>query len=346
MVAIHHRGGAGDSGDGAAGGGGPQARRFARIVVLDGATLDPGDNPWDGIAAFGPLEVHARTPPALVVERARGAAVVLTNKTVLDAKAFAALPDLRLVCVLATGVNVVDSAAAARHGVTVCNVPGYGAESVAQHVFALLLEVTNAVGEHATAVRNKEWAFAPDFSFWKRPLLELAGGTMGIVGHGRIGARVGEIAHAFGMNVKAFSPSRRIAAGYEGFAWASVGELFADSDVVTLHCPLTHDNTRFVNADLLATMREGSILVNTARGDLIDEAALVAALDTGRPRAAALDVLSREPPSSAHPLAAHPRCVVTPHIAWATLAARRRLMSIAAANIRAFAEGRPQNVVA
>jgi len=343
---MHHIGGAGNSGDGAPRGGDPQQRRFARLVVLDGATLDPGDNPWDDVAGFGPLEVHNRTPPSLVLERARGAEVVLTNKTVLDAAAFAALTDLRLVCVLATGVNVVDLAAAARHGVTVCNVPGYGVESVAQHVFALLLEVTNAVGEHAAAVRNGEWALAPDFCFWKRPLTELAGRTMGIVGHGRIGARVGEIAHAFGMNVKAFSPSRRRAAAYEGFSWATVAEIFATADVVTLHCPLTHDNARFVNAKLLATMRDGSVLVNAARGDLIDEADLVKALGAGRPVAAALDVLSTEPPPRAHPLAAHPRCVVTPHIAWATVAARRRLMGITAANIRAFAEGRPQNVVA
>jgi glycerate dehydrogenase len=320
-------------------------RRFSRIVVLDGATLDPGDNSFDEIAAFGPLEVHARTAADLVVDRARGAEIVLTNKTVLNGASFEELPDLRMVGVLATGVNVVDMAAAARRGVVVCNVPGYSVPSVAQHVFALLLEVTNAVGEHAAAVRAKEWAACADFSFWKRPLVELAGKTMGIVGHGRIGADAGRIAHAFGMKVLAFSPSQRIGADYEGFAWASLQEIFADSDVVSLHCPLTSQNTRFVDAALLATMREGSVLVNTARGDLVDEAALVAALDHGRPSFAALDVLSVEPPPASHPLASHPRCIVTPHIAWASLAARRRLMDITVANIRAFAEGRPQNVV-
>ncbi|MFN2425064.1 MAG: D-2-hydroxyacid dehydrogenase [Candidatus Binatia bacterium] len=321
------------------------AKCFSRIVVLDGATLDPGDNPWDEIAALGPLEVHARTPPALVLERARGADVILTNKTVLDDVTLAELPDLRLLGVLATGVNVVDVAAATRQGITVCNVPGYSAYSVPQHVFALLLELTNAVGEHANAVRGDEWARAVDFSFWKRPLTELAGKTIGIIGHGRIGARVGEIAHALGMKVLAYSPSRSNGAGYDGFAWASIAEIFATADVVTLHCPLTNDNVRFVNSDLLSTMRDGSILVNTARGDLVDEAALVDALNAGRPSAAALDVLSQEPPPTGHPLATHRRCIVTPHIAWATLAARKRVMTITAANIRTFAEGCPQNTV-
>ncbi len=320
--------------------------RFARIVVLDGATVDPGDNPWHEVEAFGPLEVHARTPRDLVAARGRGAEVVLTNKTVLDAAAFEALPGLKLVCVLATGVNVVDLDAACRRGVTVCNVPGYSLEAVPQHTFALLLEATNAAGEHAEAVRRGEWAKAPDFSMCRRPLVELAGKTIGIVGHGLIGSKVGEIAHAFGMNVRAFSPSRRNPGRYEGFAWSAIEEIFANADVVSLHCPLTSGNARFVDAALLATMRDGSVLVNTARGDLIDEPALARALDAGRPWMAALDVLSSEPPPPDHPLASHPRCIVTPHIAWASLAARRRLMQVTAANIRAFAEGRPENVVA
>lgn len=321
------------------------AKAFARIVVLDGATLDPGDNPWDAVSAFGPLEVFPRTPPDKVLERSRSADLVLTNKTVLDANFFAAMPGLRLVGVLATGVNVVDLEAAARHGVTVCNVPGYSADSVAQHVFALVLEGANAVAEHAAAVRGGLWSSAPDFSFCTRPLTELAGLTMGIVGHGRIGARVGELAHAFGMNVLAYSPSRRKAGASERFAWASVEEIFARADVVSLHCPLTESNRRFVGAALLATMREGSLLVNTARGELVDELALAAALDAGRPGAAALDVLSVEPPPRDHPLVRHPRCLVTPHVAWATLAARRRLMAITADNIRAFVDGEPIHVV-
>lgn len=336
MAASEHTRAAGNS---------APARRFERIVVLDGATVDPGDNPWDDVEAFGSLEVHDRTPPELVAERARGAEVVLTNKTVLDAAALETLPDLRLVCVLATGVNVVDLDAAGRRGVVVCNVPGYSLEAVPQHTFALILEAANAVGLHAQAVRDGEWASAPDFSMWKRPLVELAGRTIGIVGHGLIGARVGEIAHAFGMNVLAFGPSRRTPGLYDGFAWAGIAEIFANADVVSLHCPLTKDNERFVDAALLATMRDGSLFVNTARGGLVDETALVRALDAGRPSMAALDVLSSEPPPADHPLASHPRCIVTPHIAWASLAARRRLLQTTAANIRAFAEGRPQNVV-
>jgi glycerate dehydrogenase len=321
------------------------ARRFGRIVVLDGATVDPGDNPWDDVEALGSLEVYDRTPRELVAERARGAEVVLTNKTVLDAAAIESLPDLRLVGVLATGVNVVDLDATRRRGIVVCNVPGYSLEAVPQHTFALMLEATNAVGLHAQAVRDGEWAGAPDFSMWKRPLVELAGRTIGVVGHGLIGAKVGEIAHAFGMKVLAFSPSRRNPGRYDGFAWGSVAEIFANADVVSLHCPLTKDSERFVDAALLATMRDDSLLVNTARGGLVDETALARALDAGRPSMAALDVLSLEPPPADHPLTSHPRCIVTPHIAWASLAARRRLLQTTAANIRAFADGRPQNVV-
>lgn len=334
MVATHHKDGGRNS-----------AAAFRRIVVLDGATLDPGDNPWDAVAALGPLTVHARTPPGLVVERCRGADAILTNKTVLDEEILGQLPEARVIAVLATGVNVVDVAAAARGGITTCNVPDYSAASVAQHVVALVLEWTNAVGLHAAAVRDDEWARARDFSFWKRPLRELDGLTIGLVGHGSIGERVGRIAHALGMNVLACTPSRRNPPGYDGFSWADLATLFAESDVVSLHCPLTAQNHRFVGADLLGRMRAGSLLVNAARGALVDEAALVAALDRGRPAGAALDVLEAEPPPPDHPLVAHPRCLVTPHVGWATLAARRRLMQVTAANLRAFAAGRPQNVV-
>lgn len=315
------------------------------IVVLDGATLDPGDNPWDELARLGDLEVHPRTAPADVVRRAYGARVVLTNKTVLDREAFTALPGLELVCVLATGVNVVDLEAAAGHGVTVCNVPEYSSDSVAQHVFALMLELVSGVGEHDAAVRDGEWSRCPDFSFWKRPLRELAGSTMGIVGHGRIGSRVGEIARAFGMHVMAFSPSRSRAGRAPGFRWASIEEIFASADVVSLHCPLTADNARFVDARLLASMKPGAVLLNTSRGGLVDEEALASALGRGCPSAAALDVLSVEPPPVDHPLVGLPNCLVTPHVAWSTLAARRRLLTITAANVRTFFEDRPQNVV-
>ncbi|HYC53787.1 MAG TPA: D-2-hydroxyacid dehydrogenase [Candidatus Binatia bacterium] len=316
-----------------------------KIVVLDGATLNPGDNPWDAVAALGELEVHDRTPAEAVIQRANGASVVLTNKTPIDAAALEALPQLRMISVLATGTNVIDLVAAERAGVVVCNVPEYSTESVAQHVFALLLEVTSAVGEHAAAVRAGQWSRSDDFSFWLRPTAELAGKVFGIVGHGRIGARVGEIAHAFGMSVLAHSPSRSRAAAYERFSWASVEDIFARSDIVSLHCPLTATNERFVGAALLASMRDQSILLNTARGGLIDEPALAAALAEGRPAAAALDVLSQEPPPPGHPLLQARHCWITPHLAWSTLSARRRLMHETARNVRAFLEGEPRNVV-
>ena len=313
--------------------------------MLDGATLAPGDNPWDEVAELGQLVVYERTPLHLVVERTAAADIVLTNKTPLNAASLEALPRLRMIGVLATGTNVVDLDAAGRLGIVVANVPEYSTDSVAQHVFALLLDVTNVVAEHADAVRAGRWAASPDFSFWLRPTTELAGKTFGIIGHGRIGARAGQIAHALRMNVLAYSPSRRVVAEYQPFAWGSVEEIFASADVVSLHCPLTPQNERFVSAERLSSMRPGSVLLNTSRGALIDEVALAAALRAGRPAAAALDVLSQEPPPIDHPLLLADNCRITPHIAWSSVAARRRLMHETAANIRAFMNGSPRNVV-
>ncbi len=324
-----------------------------RIVVLDGATLNPGysagqscgDNPWDEIAALGELSVHDRTPAACVLERAAGAAVLLVNKTRLEAAVIRALPQLRLIAVTATGTDVVDVQAAADCGVVVCNVAQYASDSVAQHVFALLLEITNAVGEHSRSVREGRWQRSPDFCYWIRPTIELAGKTLGLVGHGRIGARVGEIGHALGMDVMASSLSRSRPALYPSFRWESVEQVFAEADVVSLHCPLTRENAGFVGAALLASMKPHSILINTSRGALVDEHALAGALACGRPAAAALDVLSVEPPIDDNPLLAAPEAVITPHMAWSTLAARRRLMRESAANVAAFLAGRPRNVV-
>lgn len=319
-----------------------------RIVVLDGHTLNPGDNPWDELATLGELEVYERSAPVEVVPRARGAEIVLTNKTVLDAAALAALPELRFVAVLATGYNVVDVAAARARGIVVANVPEYGTDSVAQHVLALLLELASGVGEHDAAVHAGEWQRCPDFSFWRRPLVELAGLTFGIVGFGRIGRRVGELANALGMRVIASGRSGAAYAGdpsWPGFARQPVEVLFAASDAVSLHCPLTADNVRFVNAALLARMRPSAFLINTARGGLVDESALAAALARGELAGAGLDVVSEEPIRDDNPLLAAPRCILTPHLAWATLAARRRLMAIAVANVRAWLAGAPINVV-
>jgi len=322
------------------------ATNAVRIVVLDGHTLNPGDHSWEGVAALGDFTVYDRTPPALVRERARGAAILITNKTVLDSAVIGDLPELRFIAVLATGYNVVDIVAARARDIPVSNVPEYGSDSVAQHAFALLLELSNRVGEHAAAVRAGEWSRSEDFCFWLRTPTELRGLTLGIVGFGRIGRRLGEIAHVFGMNVLA-TPSRSDpeAPGYEPFAWAKTDAIFRLADVVSLHCPLTVDNERFVDADLLASMKPSALLLNTARGALIDEAALAAALHKGTIAGAGLDVVAVEPMNVDNPLVDAPNCVITPHIAWATLAARRRMMQTTADNVRAFLAGKPIHVV-
>jgi len=312
-----------------------------RIVVLDGHTLNPGDNPWDDLAALGALTVHDRTAPDQVMARAAGAEVLLTNKTLLDAATLARLPELRFIAVLATGYNVVDVDAARARGVPVANVPEYGTGDVAQHAIALLLELSQRTGAHARAVAAGEWARAPDFSFWLAPPRSLDGVTLGLVGYGRIARRVAAIARALGMRVLAASPSRR----GDPDGWRDVPALFDESDAVSLHCPLTAANARFVDAALLARMRPGAVLINTARGGLIDEPALAAALRDGPLAAAALDVLAQEPPPADHPLVGLPNCVITPHIAWASLAARRRLMAATVANVAAFVAGAPVNVV-
>jgi len=308
-----------------------------KIVVLDGRTLNPGDNPWDPVARFGELTVFDRTPAAEVVQRARDADIVLTNKTPLDARAIAALPRLRFISVLATGYDVVDVAAARARNVPVSNVPEYGTESVAQHTFALLLELCNQTGRHAAAVTAGEWSRSPDFSFWKSPLVELAGSTMGVVGNGRIGRRVGDIARGFGMRV--------VHASAREPRSPQLLELFATADVVSLHCPLTAENARFVDRALLRSMKRSAFLVNTARGGLIDEHALRAALDAGEIAGAGLDVVSREPIDPRSPLLGAPNIVITPHLAWASLAARQRLMGETARNVEAFLAGTPINRV-
>ncbi len=319
-----------------------------RIVVLDGATLNPGDLSWEGLAALGELRVYDRTAAEDVLERARGAEILLTNKTRLGRSVLDALAELRFVAVLATGYDVVDVSAARARGIPVSNVPEYGTESVAQHTFALLLELTNAVGEHARAVRDGEWGRSPDFCFWRQPIVELSGRTIGLVGLGRIGRRVGSLAHAFGMRVLAAGrsgrPRHEADVGYP-VGWRDVPALFAEADVLSLHCPLTEENRRFVDASLLARMKPHAVLINTARGGLVDEPALRAALEAGRIAGAALDVVSAEPMPDDHPLRDCPRCIVTPHIAWASRAARARLLAAAVENVRSFLAGAPTCVV-
>lgn len=315
------------------------------LVVLDGYTLNPGDNPWDDLDKLGALTVYDRTPPASVVERARDAEIVLTNKTLLGADILGRLPRLRFIAVLATGYNVVDIAAATAAGIVVSNVPEYGTDSVAQHTLALLLELCQQVGAHDADVHAGQWADCPDFSFWRSAPLELSGLTLGIVGFGRIGRRVGELAHALGMRVLANGGRSRGQPGYAPFAWSEVDEIFEHSDVVSLHCPLTAENARLVNAARLRRMKPTAYLLNTSRGGLVDEADLAAALAAGRIAGAAVDVVSEEPVRPTNPLLSAPNCIITPHMAWASLAARRRLMATTVANVAGFLHGAPVNVV-
>ena len=307
-----------------------------RIVVLDGHCLDPGDLSWDALAQLAPLTVFPRTAPADIVARAREAEIILLNKVPLSAATLAELPELRFIGVLATGHNIVDSAAARARNIPVSNIPTYGTQSVAQHVFALLLELTQRTGHHAASVRDGQWAKSADWCYWDGSLVELAGLTLGIVGAGRIGQAVGRIGEGFGMKVKFATRS----AGR-----AALEAVLRESDVVSLHCPLTPDTKQLINATTLAWMKSAAFLINTGRGALIDEAALAAALRAGRLAGAGLDVVTVEPPPTDNPLLGAPNCLITPHIAWATTAARRRLMQIAVENVRAFIAGKPQNVV-
>lgn len=316
---------------------------MTRIVVLDGRTVNPGDNPWDELAELGELVIYDRTERARVVERALGADILLTNKTWLDAEALAVLEGLKGICVLATGYNVVDVHAARERGIPVCNVPSYSSESVVEHTFALLFELARAVGLHDRAVRAGEWENSPDFCFWKTPQLELCGKTMGVVGYGSIGRRVAEVARAFGMRVVATRSSRH--SGADEVEFLPLEAIFSRADVLSLHCPLTPETEQLIRWDRLVTMKRTSLLLNTARGALVREEDLARALDQGVIAGAALDVLDSEPPKPSNPLLRAPRCLLTPHLAWTTLEARRRLVRTSVDNVRALLAGRPIHVV-
>jgi glycerate dehydrogenase len=316
-----------------------------RIVILDGYTLNPGDLSWEGIERLGELTVHDRTNPEAVPERAKNAAILLTNKALVSAESLARLPSLKFISVLATGYNIVDVDAAARRGIPVSNVPVYGTDSVSQFVMAMLLHLCHRVGLHDAAVKAGEWTAGPDWSFWKTPQVLLAGKKMGIVGFGRIGRRVGELAHAFGMEVIADDHRPEARPAYGPFSWKPLKSLFAEADVVSLHCPQTKENTRFINADLIGLMKKAAVLINTARGGLIDEPALLRALNAGDIAAAALDVVSVEPIREDNPLLRARNCVITPHMAWSTLGARALLLEETVKNIKAFLAGTPVNVV-
>ena len=314
------------------------------IVILDGYALNPGDLSYDRLQQFGALKVYDRTAPEQVIERAAEADALLINKVVLGEREFAQLPRLRYIGVQATGYNVVDVEAARRYGITVTNIPAYSTDSVAQMVMAHLLGITQNVGYYAQQNREGRWGANPDFCYWDTPLIELAGKQMGIVGFGRTGSAVARLAQAFGMKVAVYT-SKPQSELPEGVAKVALDELFATSDVVSLHCPLVPATQGLVNAGRLEMMKPTAILINTARGPVVDEQALADALNSSVIYAAGIDVLCEEPPRGDSPLMKARNCFVTPHIAWATIEARTRLLDICEANLRAFCEGHPQNVV-
>ena len=313
-----------------------------KTVVLDGFCLNPGDLEWAVFEQLGELTVYDRTPANLVVERSKDADALLTNKTVLNAENMSQIPNLKYVGVLATGYNVVDLEYAASRGIAVTNIPAYSTASVAQMVFAHILNITNSVEHHSQLVHNGAWLSSIDFCFWDRPQVELSGKTIGLVGLGNTVMATARIALAFGMKVIAVTTKKNLP---DGIKSVSYSDLWQQSDIISLHCPLSADTRNLVNANTIAQMKPTAIVINTGRGPLIDERALADALNTGRIAAAAVDVLSTEPPAADNPLLSARNCQITPHIAWATREARQRLMGIAFANLKAFADGSPVNVV-
>lgn len=315
-----------------------------KTVVLDGHALNPGDLSWDFLAQFGTYTVYDRTPEDQIVSRIGDAEIVLLNKTPISAATLDACPSIKLICVLATGYNVVDCSAAKVRGIPVCNVPDYGTAAVAQFTFALLLELCHQVGHHGKTVRDGKWCDCADFCYWDTPQMELAGKTIGIIGFGRIGRAVGNIAKAFGMRVIAYNRSQCD----EGKAignYVNLDELLTTADIISLHCPLSAENTGIINEDSIAKMKDGVILLNTARGPLVDEAAITAALESGKVRGFACDVISSEPMKENNPLKSAPNCIVTPHMAWAPVESRQRIAACTERSIRAFMEGSPINTV-
>lgn len=315
-----------------------------KIVVLDGQGVNPGDISWNRIEELGELTVYPRTAPEEVLQHVGNAEIALTNKTVFDADIIAQLKNTKYIGVLATGYNVVDTKAARERGIVVTNIPAYSTDSVAQMVFAHLLNVSNHVDHYAEETRNGVWSRCLDFCYWNTPLFELAGKTLGIVGLGHIGMKVAQIAQAFGMNVLAYT-SKSPDQLPEWIRKTTLDGLFGASDVVSLHCPLTDTTRELMNSASIEKMRDGAILINTGRGPLVNEADVADALASGKLDAYCADVLSSEPPSASNPLIGVPNAFITPHVAWATLEARLRLMDIAVCNIKSFLAGSPTNVV-
>lgn len=318
-----------------------------KIVVLDGFALNPGDLSWEGLTQLGDVKIYDRTQNEEIVERSQGAQIVLTNKTPLRANVLQQLPELRYIGVLATGYNIIDVQQAILNKIIVTHIPSYGTSSVAQFVFALILELCHHVGRHSTLVHQGEWSTSPDWCFWRSPLIELSGKTMGILGVGRIGMHTARIAGAMGMKVIAANSKvkQSLQVPFDGFRWVSQDELFRSSDIISLHCPLMESTEKIINSAQIRLMKSNVILINTARGELVEENDLAQALSEKRIAGAALDVLSTEPPEADNPLLHAPNCVITPHIAWASVEARTRLLQTAIDNVASFLEGKPQNLV-
>jgi len=316
-----------------------------KIVVLDGFTLNPGDLSWEGMASLGTFECYDRTSKEELIDRAKDAEILITNKTPINRTTLSQLPKLRYIGVLATGYNIVDSVAAKEFGVIVTNVPTYGTKSVAQFVFAHLLEICHHVAEHSQSVKAGKWNRTEDFCYWDRPLIELDGKVMGIIGTGRIGVETAKIASAFGMKVIAYAPRPKLTPNEGLFEYVTLETLLMTSDVISLHCPLTEETRGLLNDAAFEIMKTGAIVINTSRGPLIDEDALARALKSGKVYAAGLDVMTYEPPKGPSPLFEIENCQITPHIAWAPKEARQRLLNTAIQNVRAFIEGDPINVV-
>lgn len=316
-----------------------------KIVILDGYTENPGDIGWDAMEKLGELTVYDRTPAELVTERIGDAEIVLTNKTVITKENMDACPAMKYIGVLATGYNVVDIPASKERGITVTNIPAYSTPSVGQHTMALLLEICNMVGHHSEEVHKGRWCNSPDFCFWDRSLVELDGKTMGLIGCGSIGQRVALIAQAMGMKVLYNQRHRNPAIESETCVYAELDELLAKSDVVSMHCPQTEGNTGIICAETISKMKDGVIFINTARGGLVVEEDLAAALRSGKIYGAAVDVVSKEPMRKENALLDAPNCIITPHISWAPVESRQRLMDIAVGNVKAYQAGEAVNVV-
>ena len=315
-----------------------------KIVILDGYTENPGDLSWEGFEQLGTLTVYDRTPADKIIERIGDADAVITNKTPITAETLAACPNVRYIGVLATGYNVVDTVAAKERGIPVCNIPTYGTYSVAQFAMALLLGICHHVEAHSDTVKAGDWTKCPDFCYWNSPLIELHGKTIGLIGFGRIGQIKGQMAKAMGMNVLAYDEYQS-EEGKKIGEYVSLDELLAKSDVISLHCPLFPSTEGIINKDNIAKMKDGVIIINTSRGPLIVEQDLADALNSGKVYAAGVDVVSKEPIEATNPLLSAKNCIITPHIAWAPIEARGRLMNIAVDNLAGFIKGEPINVV-